>query len=75
MGDLAPIMLVGLEPDWWQVEEVVGMVVRPSLPSRSPGSLGCLSVNVVSVVYSEQWAASSTMETRAVTRSLENASW
>ena len=27
------------------------------------GSLGCLSVDVVSVVSSEQWAALSTMET------------
>ena len=40
----------------------------PASPPGHLGSLGCLSVNVVSVVYSEQWAASSTMETRAVTR-------
>ena len=74
MGDPAPIMVRGLDPDWWQVEEGVSMVVRPSLPCRSPWVTGCLSVNVVSVVSSEQWAASSTMETRAVTRGLENAS-
>ena len=35
-----PIMLRGLDPDWWQVEEGVSMVVRPSLPCRSPGVTG-----------------------------------
>ena len=39
-GEPAPIMLRGLDPDWWQVEEGVSMVVRPSLPSRSPGVTG-----------------------------------
>ena len=54
MGALAPIMLRGLDPDWWQVEEGVSMVVRPSLPSRSPGVTGmpkCLCL--VSVVSSD----------------------
>ena len=64
MGDPAPLMLRGLDPDWWQVEEGVSMVVRPSLPSRSPGVTGMPQCRcVVSVVSSEQWAALSTMET------------
>ena len=63
MGDPAPIMVRCLDPDWWQVEEGVSMVVRPSLPPGHLASLGCLSVDVVSVVSSEQRAALSTMET------------
>ena len=39
-GDPAPIMVRCLDPDWWQVEEGVSMVVRPNLPSRSPGVTG-----------------------------------